>query len=442
MNHQVSTRKDLGRYRPVAIEDLRIGMYIAPQRAQTKNADVPMLVSGLVESVEQINQLRAGGVRSVWIDSEKGESPDEMSTIPTVIILQPDQALALSPKPKTVAEQLMGPDWNDACESSQLKPEQIARLPRTEDVQYASQARDMAMRQMDVILSGAKTGAPVDGEAIKDTTQSLVSSILDCPAAMQFVMGSDRNNHQHEAMVAHAVHVATMTILVGKYTSRESFDVSYCNGLGALLHDIGETHLPLQIHTASLLTEVERRIVERHTELGLRMLRNVHGIPAESLRIVAEHHERMDGTGYPNGLQGRRIYEGSQLVGALDVYDAMLSLRMYRQALSPTEAIRAVYRMAQKAIWDEEVISRIVATLGVYPVGTKVLLNTNEQAMVVMINDDRLRPVVRLLTDRGGEAVSRTKLVDLQNQHDLWIVRLMNDQLSANGNVVVIPTLG
>jgi putative nucleotidyltransferase with HDIG domain len=233
-------------------------------------------------------------------------------------------------------------------------------------------------------------------------------------------------------MVAHAVHVAALTILVGNTVNRESFDLLYCHGLGALLHDIGELHLPMQVHTAAVLTDEERRVIERHPDLGMRMVREIGGVPDEVLRIVGEHHERLDGRGYPNGLRGRQIYEGSQLVGVLDIYDAMLSPRTYRQPLPPAEAISAIYRMSYQGMWDEAIASRVVAALGVFPVGTKVLLNTGQQGMVVMVNRDRLRPVIRLLTDRDGEPMTRTKLVDLLHQHEVWIVKLLEDRAASS----------
>lgn len=425
------------RYQPVNIQNLRIGMYVAPQRVCSKTSDVPVLVSGPIETEEQIRRYQEDGVKLLWIDRQSGKSLEDFPELAESVasVTSADQSRrkpeALSDHAKTLRSkgiEMLGPDWDEACESSGLHPEQIARLPRTEDLQQAMMAREVAMRQVDVILSGAKTGIPIEAEAIKDTTNHLLSSILDCPTAMQFILGSDRDSHSHEVMIAHAVHVATLTILVGKHTEDEGFDRLYCHGLGAVLHDIGELHLPVQVHTSTVLSGHERRLVERHPDLGMRMVRNIPGIPEEAIRIVGEHHERMDGRGYPHGLQGRRIYEGSQLVGAIDTYDAMLSSRMYRQALDPAEAIRAVYRMAQQARWDEIIVSRIVATLGVFPVATTVLLNTNQEAMVVMINKDRLRPVVRLMTDRGGQPMTRTKLIDLQEQQDVWIVRLLEDR--------------
>lgn len=403
------------RYHPVKIEALRVGMYIAQQRARTL-IDDSSYTAGLVQDQAQILALRAAGVERVWIDRQLGLSDTD----------EGPASLAVSAAPVCPAiEATLGVDWDEAVTSASLGEAQLARLPRIEDVRQAAAARTRAMHEMDFMLSGAKVGGAIDGMAVRGTVERLISSTLDCQAAMPFIIGQDCEVPEHGTTVAHAVQVAMLTILVGQQ-SGYGFELLYCHGLGALFHDIGEYKLPLQVHTLGAWTDEERRLVEQHSQLGLRLLEQMDGIPAESLRIVLEHHERVDGQGYPHQLQGAQIYEGSQLVGALDMYAAMLNPRMYPQPLIPAEAIRAIYHMSHQTAWDEKIVSKIVATMGVFPVGTTVMLNTGQRGMIVMANKDRLRPVVRVLTDREGLSVTRTQLVDLQEQTDMWIVRFLD----------------
>jgi hypothetical protein len=135
------------------------------------------------------------------------------------------------------------------------------------------------------------------------------------------------------------------------------------------------------------------------------VLSKARGIREECRRIVLEHHERLDGSGYPAGLKGLAISPLSEIVGIVDMYDAMLSGREGRPSLPPAQAIKELYKHGLKGHCDRGWIERTIRCLGIYPVGSLVELSTGERGVVLAVNPvDALRPIVKVIWDAAGRA--------------------------------------
>jgi HD-GYP domain-containing protein (c-di-GMP phosphodiesterase class II) len=166
------------------------------------------------------------------------------------------------------------------------------------------------------------------------------------------------------------------------------------------MHDIGKVKTPLEILTKpSALTPREFEIMKRHPVQGAEMLRVATEMPKVAPIVAFEHHLRLDGTGYPFGLQRPVLNLATQLVGIADVYDAMRSKRSYQQAF-PTDRIIEVMRRNDGKQFDQHLVRRFVDLMGVYPPGSVVRLTTGEIAVVVE-NDgpDPSQPTVKVLFD-------------------------------------------
>ena len=167
--------------------------------------------------------------------------------------------------------------------------------------------------------------------------------------------------------------------------------------LGGLVHDIGLFAVPPElIAKTGRLTPDERRLIERHPELGsAAILRS--GDDYQWLSLLVRHaHERLNGHGYPSRLRGREISEMAQIIGVADVFDALISARPYRQRLLPHEAV-AELMIAERATFPRELLKALVEQLSVYPLGTSVRLSTGETGTVVGVNARYpLRPIVRV----------------------------------------------
>jgi len=174
-------------------------------------------------------------------------------------------------------------------------------------------------------------------------------------------------------------------------------------GLAALMHDIGKVKTPSEIlNKPDKLTDEEFTIMKRHVIDGAEILRSTTDIPPLAPVVAFEHHLRLDGTGYPNGVVRPKLNLATMLCGIADVYDAMRSQRRYQQSF-PSERILTVLQRNDGTQFDQHLIRRFVQLLGIYPVGNLVRLNTNEVAVVLRVHaPDPYRPKVRILFGADG----------------------------------------
>jgi HD domain len=164
-----------------------------------------------------------------------------------------------------------------------------------------------------------------------------------------------------------------------------------------LLHDIGLFAVPQSLITKSgRLTQDERMLIEQHPELGYQAIRKAGPKYDWLAQVVSQAHERWNGQGYPNKLKGRQIGEFAQIIGVVDIFDALVSPREYRRRFFPHEAVRELM-VTERTAFPREIIKALVEQLSAYPLGTSIRLTTGEVGSVVRINTRYpLRPVVRI----------------------------------------------
>ena len=188
-------------------------------------------------------------------------------------------------------------------------------------------------------------------------------------------------------------------------------------GLSALMHDIGKVRTPTEILTKpDKLDEREFTIMKRHTVDGAAILRQTPEMPTLAPIVAFEHHLRLDGTGYPDGVTRGPLNLATMLCGIADIYDAMRSQRNYQQAF-PTDRILAVLKSNDGTRFDQHLVRRFSQLVGIFPAGNLVRLSTGEIAVVLKAHaPDPYRPRVRVLRDAQG--------AELQQPYDvnLWDV--------------------
>jgi len=130
-------------------------------------------------------------------------------------------------------------------------------------------------------------------------------------------------------------------------------------------------------------------------------------------RIVTEHHERVDGLGYPSGAAGPQISAFSQIVAITDTYDDILTGRKL-SPLQPLEVLRQLYMQGNSGVFDRGLVEQVIRCLGVYPAGSLVELNTGERGIVIAANrNDSLKPTLRIISSRDGLTLSNGPIVNL-----------------------------
>ncbi len=184
--------------------------------------------------------------------------------------------------------------------------------------------------------------------------------------------------------------------------------------LAGLVHDIGIFAIPQPLLTkASRLTPDERALVERHPELGCRIIEQAGDTYRWLAPVILQAHERWTGQGYPHRLKGGQIAEIAQIIGVVDVFDALIGPRPYRRRLLPHEAVHELV-VAERTAFPREVIKALVGQLSVYPLGTTVRLTTGETGVVTRVNPHYpLRPTVRLDASCGPQPSGMSRFVDL-----------------------------
>lgn len=175
-------------------------------------------------------------------------------------------------------------------------------------------------------------------------------------------------------------------------------------GLGAILHDVGKMLTPNEIlNKPGRLTNEEFEIIKKHTTDGYKMLKDLPNIPLLTAHCAFQHHERLNGTGYPQGLAGDKIHPYAQIIGICDVFDAVTSNRVYRRAMLPHEGLELLYTGVGTQ-FDTELVKSFSKTIAIYPDGLTVGLSNGCTGVVSKQNKElSTRPVVRVLTENGTE---------------------------------------
>lgn len=220
----------------------------------------------------------------------------------------------------------------------------------------------------------------------------------------------------------HSVNVCILSLITGIGLGLDSERLKEL-GTGAMLHDIGKLFIPREIlKKPSQLTVDEFEEIKRHTILGFDLLKKSDRLTMTSAYIALGHHERYDGSGYPLHLKSESIQLFARIVAIADVYDALTSDRVYRKKLKPSEVYEYITSLGIYH-FDPKIVESFVKYVTVYPVGTGVLLNTKERAIVVRDNRNMpTRPVVRVVYDEMMNRHALPKEIDLSEQTGIFII--------------------
>ena len=213
-----------------------------------------------------------------------------------------------------------------------------------------------------------------------------------------------------EYLLEHSVNVSAMAIMTGTCLGMDE-DELYMLGICGLMHDIGKIKVPPEIlNKPARLTEEEYKEVQKHTLYALDVL----GYDEVAAKVASQHHERYDGSGYPYKLVKGEIHPYAQIIGLVDVYDALTVDRCYRSACQAREVIELVAATGNYH-YDYTIVRAFLSNIAPYPVGTKVLLSNGQTALVVSSAQHfPIYPKVRLLTDEQGQPLPVYEDVDLQ----------------------------
>jgi len=222
-----------------------------------------------------------------------------------------------------------------------------------------------------------------------------------------------------ESAYSHPMNVAVLSMMVGKEAGL-SADEMTALGMGALFHDIGKARIPKKLlKKRGELTKPEQQLIDQHSAFGATMLSEIDIFPKAAIQIVAHHHERMDGSGSPQQLQGDAIDRLSRIVAIADAYDNHCNSIDPDKSLTPYLALSFMFGQ-QKLFFDVEMLALFIRCLGVYPPGTVVELSNGAIGMVMSVNPkNQLNPSVVLYDENVPK--KEALIVDLADEQDLRV---------------------
>ncbi|MGH7663843.1 MAG: HD-GYP domain-containing protein [Gemmatimonadaceae bacterium] len=269
------------------------------------------------------------------------------------------------------------------------------------------------------VINSVRMGRSPNIKKIKRVVQSIVDQILNEETSL---VGLTTIRDYDEYTFTHSVNVCIFSVALGRRLGLSKLQL-YDLGLAALFHDIGKSRVPLDIlNKPGGLTEDEWRVIMAHPWLGLLALFQMRGqaeLPFRSMIVAYEHHMKTDLTGYPRSIRPRRMSMFSKIVAAADGFDAATSRRAYQtEPLTPAAVLQEMRDNPRRGM-DPVVVKAFVNLVGVYPVGTLVVLDTFELALVHAVNpvpEMVSRPIVRIVADERGNIQHPGRLVDLGEQ--------------------------
>lgn len=350
----------------IRVDELQVGMYCS----DVYSAEGVLILAARIpiSSLEQVSIFRRLGVETVDIDISKGA--DVKSAAPN-----------FAPAPLTSETAATGP------------------------VSYESElavAKDLYRKTFHSVrhaFTAIKLGNVYSTQEIEETVKGIVECMLrNSDALVTIAQIRGYNEYVYEHSVNVTILVCALCHIMGyeKETVVEA-------GVGAFLHDLGMIWIPETIvNKPDRLTEAESIVIKRHPQYGLEILKDRKGISDLSKTVIAQHHERLDGRGYPKGLKGDQIHEVAFMAGIADAYDAMTSNRVHRGALTPQQALAFLYKVSGMG-YPKKVTEYFVRLLGVYPVGSFVRLVSGEMGIVIRVRKSMiLSPDVLVLFDGSG----------------------------------------
>lgn len=403
-------------HKTLRVDELQVGMYVS--RLDRPWIETPFPLQGFyIRDLTDIDQLRRH-CRSVTIDLSRSGGLAE-----PVRHLTPARREAVAPQRHEAAPGLVARPAVSKPAPASAAPAKAVRRPVYQSTvsmpQEVSAARELHSIFADTVASMYQRlaqGRDVDLNATRELTAHVVDSVVRNPDAMVWL---SRVRQKDAYSYHHAFRCAIWGAVFGRHLGISKAVLEQL-AFGLTVMDVGKARLPAHLlNKSGLLSPAEKAEVRRHVDHSLDILSGMPGMPAPVLQMVAEHHERFDGSGYPRQLTGKAISPLGKIAGLVDTYDAMTSERPYARALTSVEAVSRLYEL-RNTEFQAQLVEEFIQAIGVYPTGSLVHLSNQEVGVVIAQNPERrLRPKLLVLLDGDKKPVARPHYLDMMSvTHD------------------------
>ncbi len=282
--------------------------------------------------------------------------------------------------------------------------------PVEEEIGAASAAFQRTTDMLSRVADDIRAGNNLKLESVEEVINDMVESMVRNPDALMWVA---RMRERSAGIYDHGLSVAICLVAFGRHLGYPKDALSHLGMLGLLL-DIGKIKLPRELlERASRLSSDEFEKIKEHVDLGLEILAETPNLHPDILDGVAQHHERMNGTGYPNNMMGDKISVFGRMSAIADTFSAITKHRPYAEAVSPHQALQMLSNWSGTQ-FHAEMVEQFIQSIGVFPVGSLVELSTGEVAVVVTHGKlKRLKPKVLVVTEANKTHCKHPVLRDL-----------------------------
>ncbi|GGW96600.1 HD-GYP domain-containing protein [Alteromonas halophila] len=374
--------------RTIKIKDLKPGMYV--HEILDHSGKLKVKSRGRVSSDAIVAKLKARGVKEVVIDEARQDDD-----------VPKDSTVAVTVAPEKESE--------DPGSANVTIEDELARARKLH-------AKGKNIQKQ--LLKSVKKGLPFDNAIPRDFSHSLVESIDRNPNALVCLT---KIREKDDYLLEHSLNVAILLANFGRHlgmSTKEVEDLAYAG----FLHDIGKIQIPDEIlHKPGRLTDAEMTVMKEHVQRGVDVLVET-GISEELIRTVSEHHERLDGLGYPAGVSGDDISHTGRMLAIADVYDALTADRVYKAGMPSQKAFSILMADSPHKL-DKDLVQQFIKCMGVYPIGSLVLLSNERLAMVMEQTDAPLAPKVKIFYSVRNQHFLEPKDCDLSAEASLKVVK-------------------
>lgn len=361
------------------LAELKPGMYVAEVTEQSGKLKIKS--RGLVRTPKAIASLEKQGVIKVLVDLSKSEIEQEKAA---------DNA----------------PDETQPTPPESLEPS----VPLEKELGKAVKLYDTAKEIQAQAFDNMKAGKPIDTDAMKEVADGFIDSVFRNPDALACMT---RMREKDAYLMEHSVNVSIIMTIFARHL-RLDREIIHQLATGALLHDLGKIGVPDPVlNKPGRLDDSEMQQMRDHVTLGHEVLKRSGQLSPISLQVVEDHHERLDGSGYPNGKTAEQLDQYSRMITIVDTYDAITATRCYQTARSPVTAFK-ILRAESGTAFDGELVAEFIACMGVHPVGTLVRMKSNKLGIVIRSNYlNPISPKVHIFYSITNKTYIEPKVVDL-----------------------------
>jgi len=363
----------------ISIDQLQVGMFITEGNSEwVPNKNISR--KGMVKRAEVIEQIRALGVKELYIDTSLGKDVEPANAVKAKV----------------------------------SKPLPVPKVSLAKEIGNAKAMQSEATALISRCMADIKMGAALELTEFTDISARMIESLsqnYNALACVTQLREKDRYLMEHSFNVSVLMGILAHALGYSGNTLQEMVT-------GALLHDVGKIRIADEIlHKPGKFLPEEWDEMKRHVTYGEEVLQKTPSITSIMMDICAQHHERIDGGGYPRGLSGDQIPIHSRMASVVDVYDAITAERVYHKGMAPTVALKKLMEWSTEGHLDPQLVRHFINAMGVYPVGSVVELDKQKLAVVLEANpNDPKKPKVIQMYDLKIRRYVNKLAIDLADE--------------------------